>query len=288
MLNHDAIITSGKSLDGEQIGFVAQGLVVENITNQWYYEPARRRFIPPYQSGVTIPLGGSQTATLRCIPPGHIAQAAPIVGEYVSCTWTSDPIPAGGGINVGSFTAPPPVVVTDFAQGTIPAPPGVGATRVWADVLGELHRLLSTGADATLLDSSMLGIALNATLPLTLNTVGGSPAGNTTLVNASQWYDLGISFGLVAGTYLCIAYALVQGGAGGAGTGQLRISNNADTIIVGGSQISLAASAVGGMAIAKLVALTADTYRFEAQETGVTGAIAYGGIYSGLSFVRVS
>lgn len=142
----------------------AYGCIVDNITNQWLYELGRRRFIPPYQAGVTIPLAGVVSDSITLQTPGNMIQATPIAGEYVTVSYTEDGQLAGLGINVGSFTAPPPVVVTDFQQGNKPAPPAAGVTRVWADLAGELHRELATAADAQVLDTASNGLVTAALL----------------------------------------------------------------------------------------------------------------------------
>jgi hypothetical protein len=161
-------LTAGQSLQQANLGFPAYGLIVENITNQWYYESSRRRFIPPYQAGVTIPLVGLQTGTLQALPPGQIVQASPVPGEYLVATYFDAGVQAGGGINVSGISGPTPLPVSslDLAQGGQPASPALGLTRLWADASGALHRLLTTGNDALEIDSSTaLGGVLTGTLP---------------------------------------------------------------------------------------------------------------------------
>lgn len=211
----------------------ASGIIIDNITNQWLYEDGRRRFIPPYQAGVTIPLPGIAVDSIRLLAPGQTQQQAPIPGEFWSATYVDYPIIGGSGVNVGSFTAPPPVLVTDLQQENQPAPPAAGVTRVWADLTGALHRLLANNTDAQIVDESLaLGGVLTGHLPnpglalpsgyglsggwpataVGLQTLESYLASSVAMTNANTQYAVA-SFNLSKGVWLIIGRAQVATGA---------------------------------------------------------------------------
>ena len=140
-------IVAGQSLVSRNIGFPAFGLVVENITNQWYYEPLRRRYIPPYQSGASVPLIGSGVANLLCQAPGTATQATPIPGEYATASYTDGSVVAGSGVNVGSQLSIPLPVARLYPQDRFIAGSDVvaGIRHVMnsADGLANLGQLVS-------------------------------------------------------------------------------------------------------------------------------------------------
>jgi hypothetical protein len=115
-LEKEFAIRAGQSVDGLEVGFPAYGLLIDNLTNQWYYETSRRRYIPPYQSGVTVPLTGTSVARILCQAPGALAQAAPVTSEYAIASYVDQVMPGGLGIALGPLGSGPPARPVFYGQ----------------------------------------------------------------------------------------------------------------------------------------------------------------------------
>lgn len=238
MLDSLYTVPAGQPL-AAALDFRAYGAVVDNITNQWYYESSRRRFIPPYQSGATIPLVGTTVGTIACQPPGQIVQATPISGEYLTVSFTEIPLPAGLGINVSGQAGPTTVsgLAVDIAEGGQPAVPNVNVLRLWADA-NNLLRSLDSGAVARAL------VAFSGAAP----TASGIPklsaalASDTSFSNAA--YVTLCSLSIPASTvYLVWAWLTMVAPAGGAITAEARLADLATNYASAGAAVSAAAEA---------------------------------------------
>jgi hypothetical protein len=69
------------------LGFIANSVIVDNLTASWLYVPGGARFIPPYQYGATVPLSGADSADISWPVPAGIVAGPPATGTAI-CTFT--------------------------------------------------------------------------------------------------------------------------------------------------------------------------------------------------------
>jgi hypothetical protein len=149
---YPVVLPGGNSIAGASIGFHAYSLRIDNLTNQWLLEETSISWIPPYSLGVCLRLYGTSVAILLNRSPVGQPQLAPVTGEEAVAVYSDQYRTEVAGSPVRQFTLVQ--AVSDLTQGPMPAFPPVGVTRLWADSGGTLHRVLATGADATVIDSS--------------------------------------------------------------------------------------------------------------------------------------
>lgn len=157
-------IPGGRSLLGISLGFHAYSLRVDNLSNQWLQEQSSLAWIPPYSLGLVMRLYGTSTALILNQAPVGQPSLVPIAGEYAFVVYSDEYRSETTGVPVREFSLVQSV--TDLTLGPQPATPITGVLRLWADPTGVLHRLMSTGADFSEIDTgTVLGGVLNGTLP---------------------------------------------------------------------------------------------------------------------------
>lgn len=94
--------TSDKSIQQVTIGFRAYGFMIDNLSNQWYYEPSARRWVPPYTLGISGAMLGTDIGNLLLqLPPplvNNTRPLAPIPGETARIVYFDQFVPAGPGV----------------------------------------------------------------------------------------------------------------------------------------------------------------------------------------------
>lgn len=114
----------------QAVGFVANCVIVDNLTSSWLYVPGGARFVPPYQYGAIVPLKQGDAANITWpVPTGIVA--GPVGKGTAICTFTDADLPTS--IGQPSYTNIPPV------------PIAVGSTPITA--------VLPTGCQALLITS---------------------------------------------------------------------------------------------------------------------------------------
>lgn len=101
--------------DQSPLGFVANSVTVNNITQSWAYIAAAQTFIPPYQYGVVIPLPGSDVSDVRWQTPTSLP-VGPTGTGTLSATYTTDALAPSNGVSV--FSQQTTVVLGTIATGT--------------------------------------------------------------------------------------------------------------------------------------------------------------------------
>ena len=88
------------ALGGEQLGFTANSVIVQNPTASYFYLPDVGVFIQPGQTNVVVSLPGTQVARIQNVAPDGITnptQAQTLTAQF---TFTEDAIPPNPGSNI--------------------------------------------------------------------------------------------------------------------------------------------------------------------------------------------
>lgn len=111
-------LTQGTAF-GEDLGFNARSLIVDNNTGQWLYDAASRRYIPPGCFGAVLQFpSGSQIGALTWTAPPGVTQPAGVVGSQAVVIYTEDFLDPSAGVISGSGTGQPTGVVAVTGTGT--------------------------------------------------------------------------------------------------------------------------------------------------------------------------
>src|ERR1700722_20266154 len=138
-------VTEGQPLNAS-LGFVANSVTINNITQSWAYVSAAQQFIPPYQYGVVLNLPGTDTGdivwqTPTSLPVGPLG--SPL--GTLTATYTTATLTPSNGMSV--FTQQTSVVLGEVGTGlsinfTLPAGTqalmlaSTGLTTVSYDIVG--------------------------------------------------------------------------------------------------------------------------------------------------------
>ena len=94
-------LTQGTAF-GDDLGFNARCLIVDNNTGQWLYDAASRRYIPPGIFGAVLPFpSGSQVGTLTWTAPPGRAQPTGFAGSQAVIIYTEDMLAPSPGVGTG-------------------------------------------------------------------------------------------------------------------------------------------------------------------------------------------
>lgn len=115
----------------KQLAFLGRGIIIDNLTNQWIFIREAFAFCPPYVSGRSIPISGSQKITILFQTPTGFSQQPTISGQQAIIRITAALVGAAPGVPV----APAP---TRWAINHQPAT-GVKASVTKAAVSGVVH-----------------------------------------------------------------------------------------------------------------------------------------------------
>lgn len=127
-----AVLTiGGVTILEKQLGFMARGVVVDNLTNQWIFIREAFVWVPPYVTGRSTPITGAQKVTVLFQTPVGFTQPTTIAGQSAYIRFTENSQPSAPGVSVA-----PSVVRWDLnfapAIGTLGAVTKVG-------VAGTIH-----------------------------------------------------------------------------------------------------------------------------------------------------
>lgn len=93
------IISAASNLD-TQLGFLAHGVMVDNLTGQWLCIPAMSKYIPPNTIGATIRIAeGMQRALLIWEAPAGTTQGNGPTGSFAVVRFTEQPVEASAGLS---------------------------------------------------------------------------------------------------------------------------------------------------------------------------------------------
>jgi hypothetical protein len=87
-----------------QLGFLANGFVVDNLTNQWVFLSEPFVFIPPYTVAQAGPIQGTQKISARFLAPTGFTQPTTIAGQTAYVRVTADPQPSSPGVAIAPGT----------------------------------------------------------------------------------------------------------------------------------------------------------------------------------------
>jgi hypothetical protein len=168
-------VAEGKELN-ISLGFVANSVTINNLTQSWCYEKQSQTFIPPYQYGVVIPIPGTDTGDIQWRTPTSLP-VGPVGSGVLSATYTSASLVPSNGVSV--FTQQ-----TQIVLGVVPTS---GFTTFVLP--GGCQGLLITQISAT------TGVAVTVTGVTTGNNYfsGTSPPGLALIVPVSPTSDRSVT-----------------------------------------------------------------------------------------------
>jgi hypothetical protein len=91
-------VAEGQPLQ-QSLGFVANSVTINNITQSWAYERMTQTFIPPYQYGVIIVLPGSDVAEIQWQTPTSLP-VGPVGTGTLAATYTTTTLVPSNGMSV--------------------------------------------------------------------------------------------------------------------------------------------------------------------------------------------
>src|ERR1700722_9098871 len=115
-------VTEGQPLNAS-LGFVANSVTINNITQSWAYVSAAQQFIPPYQYGVVLNLPGTDTGDIVWQTPTSLP-VGPVGSGTLTATYTTATLTPSNGMSVFTqqtqvlFRTVPPL---SFVNLTVPA-----------------------------------------------------------------------------------------------------------------------------------------------------------------------
>lgn len=117
----------------QQLGFYAHSILVENPTAAYWYLPDQLRYIPPFVTGMVIPLNGTQVANIiYAAPPGLQQPAQYTQTGSATFTYDEEPISNDSGMSLSANAFGRSVGIIPITFGTpatiftfvLPAPNG--------------------------------------------------------------------------------------------------------------------------------------------------------------------
>ena len=162
----------------QDLGWVAQSVVVDNYSSGWLYIPGAQRYVAPQQLNVTIPIPATQQAeAIWQAPPGQSDTAN--AGDQATLTYYSEALPPSGAVyalqSVQIEPGSAPIQISGNITGTITGTVDANITNASLDVTGTV----SIGnTPAVTVDTSGGPVSISGDV-----TVSGSV--NATITNAS-------------------------------------------------------------------------------------------------------
>lgn len=100
VLTPPLVANSPLATGGEQLGFTANSVIVQNPTASYWFLPDVGVFIQPGQTNVVVSLPGTQVARIQNIPPDGLTN--PTIAQTLSAqfTFVEDAIPPNPGSNI--------------------------------------------------------------------------------------------------------------------------------------------------------------------------------------------
>lgn len=111
-MNRVFAVTPPNNINREQLGFVARSIRIDNPTPAFYYLPAVYRYIPPFSSGIVIPLSANANEIAEAAyqaPPG-VSQPT-LTGAIATATFIYDEEDSAPDSGVGLLYAPSPNII---------------------------------------------------------------------------------------------------------------------------------------------------------------------------------
>jgi hypothetical protein len=100
-----------------ELGFLARGYIVDNLTSQWIFLSEPFVFVPPYTVSTSGPLSGSQKLTASFKTPTGFSVSGVVPGQVAFIRCTQDAQPASPGVAI-----PPGVIVNQAFNSQLVGP----------------------------------------------------------------------------------------------------------------------------------------------------------------------
>lgn len=103
MTSRAIVLTPPQESHDQQLGFYARSVRVENPTAAYWYLPDQLRFIPPFVTGMIIPLDGTERANILYQTPPGLQQATTLqLSAAASFVYSEAPIGGDAGISLAA------------------------------------------------------------------------------------------------------------------------------------------------------------------------------------------